>query len=111
MRFERELLKGVAPMAVLQLLSRGSMYGYQLSKALEESSGGILTLGHGTLYPLLYNLEAKKLIRAEWEAAENGRERRYYAITGDGEQYLAVKKEEWHQLQSAMKMVFGYSLG
>lgn len=96
-------------MAVLQILSRGPMYGYELGKALEQSSAGILTLGHGTLYPLLYNLEAKKLIKAEWESAKNGRERRYYAITGAGEEHLAAQKEEWEQLSKAMKMVFGFS--
>ncbi|HPO14806.1 MAG TPA: helix-turn-helix transcriptional regulator [Candidatus Hydrogenedentes bacterium] len=110
MRFERELLKGVAPMAVLQILSRGAMYGYELSKALEESSSGILTLGHGTLYPLLYNLEAKKLIHAEWERSENGRERRYYSITGEGKKYLSARKAEWEQLSTAMKMVFSYGV-
>ncbi len=109
MHFERELLKGVAPMAVLQILSRGSMYGYELSKAVEETSKGILELGHGTLYPLLYNLEAKKLIRAEWERADNGRERRYYSITGDGEKYLAARKAEWVQLGKAMKLVLEFA--
>lgn len=109
MRFERELLKGVAPMAVLQILSRGAMYGYELSKALEQSSNGILTLGHGTLYPLLYNLEAKGLILAEWETSKNGRERRYYSITGDGKKHLAARREEWEQLSSAIRMVFDYS--
>ena len=63
MKFESQLLKGVAPVVVLQILSRGPMYGYELSQAIEQRSGEILTLGKGTLYPLLYNLEAKKLVR------------------------------------------------
>jgi hypothetical protein len=54
MKFERELLKGVAPVVVLEILSRGKMYGYELSEALEQRSQGILSLGRGTLYPLLY---------------------------------------------------------
>lgn len=53
MKFERELLKGVAPMAVLELLAREPMYGYQLTEQLELRSGEILTMGRGTLYPLL----------------------------------------------------------
>ncbi|HUW62884.1 MAG TPA: helix-turn-helix transcriptional regulator [Candidatus Bathyarchaeia archaeon] len=107
MKFERELLKGVAPLAVLQVLSRGAMYGYELSRALEESSGKILTLGHGTLYPLLYNLEAKGLVRAEWQEGDTGRNRRYYAITGKGEKQLASQRREWERLQEAMRLVFG----
>ncbi|MFZ9011789.1 MAG: PadR family transcriptional regulator, partial [Anaerohalosphaeraceae bacterium] len=80
MKFERELLKGVAPVVVLQILSRGKMYGYELSEALEQRSEGILTLGRGTLYPLLYNLEAKGLVAAEWDENESKRKRRYYSI-------------------------------
>jgi PadR family transcriptional regulator PadR len=110
MKFERELLKGVAPLAVLQVLSRGAMYGYELGQALEKTSGGVLTLGHGTLYPLLYNLEAKGLIQAEWQEAASGRERRYYSITGEGEKQLAARREEWKQLTRAMHLVLDFQL-
>lgn len=107
MKFERELLKGVAPVVVLEILSRGKMYGYELSEALEQRSRGILTLGRGTLYPLLYNLEAKGLIVAEWEENESARKRRYYSITSDGKTELAAKKEQWLALQQGANLVFG----
>ena len=107
MKFERELLKGVAPVVVLEILSRGQMYGYELSEAIEQRSGDILTLGRGTLYPLLYNLEAKGLVAAEWQDSENGRKRRYYSITGKGKEQLARQKEQWLQLQQGVKLVFG----
>lgn len=106
MRFERELLKGVAPVAVLQVLSRGAMYGYELGQAIEEKSGGILSLGHGTLYPLLYNLEARGLVCAEWQQAASGRDRRYYSITGKGKKHLAEHRAQWEQLDAAMKLIF-----
>lgn len=106
MKFERELLKGVAPVAVLRVLSTGAMYGYELGQAIEERSGKILTLGHGTLYPLLYNLEAKGLVMAEWRDGESGRKRRYYTITGKGEKHLAAMTSELEMLQKAMGMVF-----
>ncbi len=107
MKFERELLKGVAPVVVLEILSRGRMYGYELSAAIEQRSKNILTLGKGTLYPLLYNLEAKKLVKGQWEEIPNGRRRRYYSITSRGKNYLAAQKEELGQLQAGLKMVFG----
>jgi PadR family transcriptional regulator PadR len=107
MKFERELLKGVAPVVVLEILSRGKMYGYELSEALEQRSRGILSLGRGTLYPLLYNLEAKGLIVAEWEENESARKRRYYSITSDGRAELAAKKEQWMALQQGVNLVFG----
>ena len=107
MKFERELLKGVAPVVVLEILSRGQMYGYELSEAIEQRSGDILTLGRGTLYPLLYNLEAKGLVAAEWAESENKRKRRYYSITGKGKDQLARQKEQWLQLQHGVGLVFG----
>ena len=67
MKFESQLLKGIAPAVVLEILSRGKMYGYELSEAVEQRSNKVLSLGKGTLYPLLYNLEAKKLVEGSWE--------------------------------------------
>ena len=111
MKFERELLKGVAPIVVLEILCRGEMYGYELSAALAERSGEILTLGKGTLYPLLYNLEAKGLVVAETRQSENGRTRRYYSITSEGKNQLSAQKQQWEQLQKGVEMVFGFGNG
>lgn len=105
MKFERELLKGIAPLAVLGVLSTGTMYGYELSKAVQERSGKILSMGYGTLYPLLYNLEAKGFVKAEWQEAENGRKRRYYSITGKGRKHLERQKAQLDELQKAIGMV------
>lgn len=107
MKFERELLKGVAPLAVLEMLSRGQMYGYELSEALANRSGNILTLGRGTLYPLLYNLEAKRLISSRVQISESGRKRRYYSITSKGRKQLARHRRQWDKLQEGMNHVFG----
>lgn len=107
MKFESQLLKGIAPVVVLEILSRGKMYGYELGEAVRERSGDVLTLGQGTLYPLLYNLEAKKLIKGEWEQADSGRERRYYSITSKGKAELARQKEQLSSLQKGLKYVFG----
>lgn len=109
MRFERELLKGVAPLAVLESLSRGPAYGYELSETLAKRSGNILTLGRGTLYPLLYNLEAKGVVESEVRVAESGRQRRYYTITNKGKKQLARHRQQWEKLQEGMDRVFGTS--
>jgi len=110
MKFESQLLKGIAPTVVLEILSRGQMYGWQLSQAIEQRSGDILTLGKGTLYPLLYNLEAKKLIKGKWQTAESGRNRRYYSITSKGETQLAKQKAQLKELQTGLDLVFGGAL-
>ena len=110
MKFESQLLKGIAPVVVLEILSRGQMYGYELSQAIEQRSGDILTLGKGTLYPLLYNLEAKKLIKGKWQQANSGRKRRYYSITSKGKSQLAKQKAQLKELTAGLNLVFGGAL-
>lgn len=110
MKFESQLLKGIAPVVVLEILSRGRMYGYQLSQAIEQRSSDVLTLGKGTLYPLLYNLEAKKLVRGSWEKNDSGRKRRYYSITGKGKDELARQKAQLKELTAGLNLVFGGAL-
>ncbi len=110
MKFEAQLLKGIAPVVVLQILSRGEMYGYELGKAIEQRSGEVLTLGKGTLYPLLYNLEAKKLIRGRWEKTRSERKRRYYSITSKGKTLLETQKGQLKELNAGLKLVFGRAL-
>jgi len=110
MRFETQLLKGIAPIVVLEILSRGRMYGYELCQAVEQRSQEILSLGKGTLYPLLYNLEAKGQVVAEWEVADSGRKRRYYSITEKGSAELARQKEQIKQLVTGLDLVFGGAL-
>jgi len=110
MKFESQLLKGIAPVVVLEILSRGQMYGYELSQAIEQRSGDILTLGKGTLYPLLYNLEARKLVKGKWEKNQSSRKRRYYSITGKGKDELVKQKAQLKELTAGLDLVFGGTL-
>jgi PadR family transcriptional regulator PadR len=110
MKFESQLLKGIAPVVVLEMLARGPMYGYELCQAIEQRSQDILSLGKGTLYPLLYNLEAKKLVGAYWEVAESGRKRRYYSITSKGKSQLNSQKSQLKDLVKGLDFVFGGAL-
>ena len=102
MKIERELLKGVVPLAVLKLLRRRTMYGYELIKEISKRSDGVLQLGQSTLYPLLYNLEAQGLIESEWQPADNGRDRKYYKLTEAGRKRLKRDLEQWEALVRGM---------
>src|SRR5258705_3986931 len=88
MRIERELMRGAGPVAVMQLLEDGEKYGYELVKRLEKQSKGVLAMGQSTLYPMLYNLEAKGLMASRVETAENGRPRKDYRPTGKRKKQL-----------------------
>ena len=102
MRIERELMRGAGPAAVMRLLSSGEKYGYELVQLLDRQSNGVLAMGQSTLYPLLYNLEAKGLIAARVETADNGRPRKYYRLTDKGKRQLVRDTKQWEALSVAM---------
>src|SRR3954465_14372032 len=102
MRIERELMRGAGPVAVMTLLESGEKYGYELVKLLERQKKGVLAMGQSTLYPMLYNLEAKGWVESRLEKAQSGRERKYYRLTGRGKRQLAKSREQWQALSAAM---------
>jgi PadR family transcriptional regulator PadR len=101
MKIERELMRGAGPTAVLKLLSSGEKYGYQLVEALSQQTDGVLAMGQSTLYPLLYNLEAKRLVKSRLDES-GSRPRRYYRLTSKGEKRLAQEVKQWHALVRAL---------
>ena len=102
MTLEREWTRGAAPLAVLTLLERREMYGYELVEALERDTGGVRALGQSTVYPLLYNLEGKGHVEAVWREAPNGRQRKYYRATPSGRTWLEGQRSQWAKLVAAM---------
>lgn len=105
MRIERELMRGAGPVAVLKLLEGREMYGYELVEALSSRTDGVLAMGQSTLYPLLYNLEAKDLIRGVWKSGEGGRDRKYYRLTPKGSRRLEHETGQWKAVARAMKSI------
>lgn len=103
MTLEREWMRGTAPLAVLTLLDRREMYGYELVESLERDSGGVLTMGQSTVYPLLYSLEGRGLVKAVWRLAPQGRRRKYYQITPPGRTWLESQRSQWKKLVEAMR--------
>jgi DNA-binding PadR family transcriptional regulator len=96
------MMRGAGSLAVLRLLSDGEKYGYQLAKMLEEDSDGVLDMGHGTLYPTLYNLRSKSLITSRIDNS-SARSRRYYRLTEKGKGRLERETKQWVALTIAMK--------
>ena len=102
MRIDRELMRGAGPVTVLRLLKQREMYGYELVQALSSRTDGVLAMGQSTLYPLLYSLEAKGLVKGQWREASSGRKRKYYAITPKGVARLKAEQAQWRRLLRAM---------
>lgn len=104
MRIETELMRGAGPAALLKVLERGEMYGYELVEAISRRSEGLLSMGQSTLYPMLYNLEAKRWVTSRWLERE-GRQRKYYRLTDAGRRALAKATCEWQSLAKAMSAI------
>ncbi len=93
----QELRRGVIVLAVLSQLGKEE-YGYSLLKLLSDKG---LAVDQGTLYPLLRRLEAQGLLKSAWKI-EEGRPRRYYVISSEGQNLLPLLKEEWKGIVTTM---------
>jgi DNA-binding PadR family transcriptional regulator len=93
----QELRRGLIVLAVLSQLGR-EQYGYSLLKLLSAKG---LAVDQGTLYPLLRRLESQGLLQSAWKI-EEGRPRRYYVISSEGQKLLPLLKEEWNNMVSLM---------
>jgi len=101
MASESQFIRGAGMLAVLKVLERGELYGYAIVEALAKTKGDALHLGQATVYPMLYNLEAKGLVKARWD--ESGpRPRKYYSLTKAGKTRLADDADEWSAITRAM---------
>lgn len=94
-------------MLVLKLLNNQSMYGYQIIRELEQQSRDVFKLQEGTLYPILHTLEQQGAVTSYQQTADNGRIRKYYAITTYGQKLLDEKLKEWEVYQTAINQVIG----
>ena len=99
-------IKGSLPLLVLDALSRGPSYGYQIAKEIREQSEAVLDFQEGALYPTLHKLEEEGLIEASTTTVD-GRQRRYYSLTLLGKQELAAERHEWARYVQAVNTVLG----
>lgn len=75
--------RDVFPLLVLHLIAREPAYGNRLIEQIEGITAGAISANPNTIYPLLRDLEARGLIKGEWEHPDR-RTRRFYAITAAG---------------------------
>lgn len=84
---------GLLPLLILHFVAGEPSYGNQLIERIERLTAGALSVNPNTMYPLLRQLEARGLVRGEWEHPER-RSRRFYRITEAGEQERASLRRE-----------------
>ena len=99
------LLQGTLDLIVLQLLRAEPTNGYDLSLRIQAISQDVLNVNAGSLYPALYRLEGRGLIKAEWAETEKGRRAKVYSVTAAGTRYLNEQRETWERFSGALAAI------
>jgi PadR family transcriptional regulator PadR len=97
-----DLIQGTLDLLILRTISLEPKHGWAIAKRIQESSGGVLQVTQGALYPALHRLERQGWIRAEWRASETGRDARFYSLTRPGRVRLQEELTQWERLSSAV---------
>jgi len=99
------LLQGTLDMIVLQLLNAEPTNGYDLTLRIQAITRDVLNVNAGSLYPALYRLEQRGLIKAVWGDTDKGRRAKVYSLTRSGRKHLADQREVWERFSGAVTSI------
>jgi len=102
-----DVRQGTLALMVLKTLEAlGPLHGYGIARRIEQTSGGLLSINYGTLYPALLRLEQEGYISSEWGTSENNRRAKYYKLTRAGRRRLAEEARQWEQTAAILARFF-----
>ena len=98
MKDKTDVWQGTLSLMVLKTLNvLGPQHGYGIARRIEQTSGDLLSINHGTLYPVLLKLEQEGSIASEWGVSGNNRKAKFYRITREGKKALTAEEREWQR--------------
>jgi PadR family transcriptional regulator PadR len=93
-----DVWQGTLALMVLKTIEAlGPLHGYGIARRIEQTSGNLLSLNYGTLYPALLKLEQEGSIASEWGVSENNRKAKFYKLTRAGRKQLQKETRNWEQ--------------
>ncbi len=93
-----DVWQGTLALMVLKTLeSMGPLHGYGIARRIEQTSGDLLSVNYGTLYPALLKLEQEGYISSEWGQSDNNRKAKYYKLTRAGKKQVEREEKDWEQ--------------
>jgi transcriptional regulator len=102
-----DVWQGTLALMVLKTLAvLGPQHGYGIAKRIEQTSGNLLAINQGTLYPVLVKLEQEGAIASEWGVSENNRKAKFYRITKAGRKELLAEEREWQRANEIVARFF-----
>src|ERR1700719_668341 len=98
-----DVWQGTLALMVLKTLQAlGPLHGYGIARRIEQTSGDLLAVNYGTLYPALLKLEQEGYIRSEWGVSDNNRKAKYYKLTRAGKKQLERGARDWEKTTSIL---------
>jgi PadR family transcriptional regulator len=99
-----DVWQGTLALMVLKTLDTlGPRHGYGIARRIEQTSGDLLAVNYGTLYPALLKLEQEGYISSEWGVSDNNRRAKYYKLTRAGRKQLEREAREWEQTTAILE--------
>jgi PadR family transcriptional regulator len=96
------LLQGTLDLLILKALATGELHGLGVSRRVEQMTKGTFVVQPGSLFPALHRLEEAGWLTSKWEASENNRRAKYYALTRAGKKQLGEETAQWNRIALAM---------
>ena len=106
-RTDLDLLQGTLDLIILQLLQGGPTNGWDLTLRIQATSKDVLSVNAGSLYPALYRLESKGLIKATWKTTAKNRRAKVYTLTAKGRRQLVAERTTWERFSGALTAILG----
>lgn len=95
---KKDVWQGTLALMVLKTLDTlGPLHGYGIARRIEQTSGDLLAVNYGTLYPALLKLEQEGYITSEWGVSDNNRKAKYYKLTRAGRKQWQREAQDWEQ--------------
>ena len=98
-------LTGTLDLIVLQLLQAEPTNGYDLTLRIQAITRDVLNVNAGSLYPALYRLQQRGLLRATWATSGTGRRTKVYSVTPAGKKHLAEQRASWEEFAGALTAI------
>jgi PadR family transcriptional regulator, regulatory protein PadR len=100
---KNDVWQGTLALMVLKTLETiGPLHGYGIARRIEQTSGDLLSVNYGTLYPALLKLEQEGYIASEWGVSDNNRKAKFYKLTRAGRKQLEKEAQDWEQMSAIL---------
>jgi PadR family transcriptional regulator len=98
-----DVWQGTLALMILKTLeTMGPQHGYGIARRIEQTSGHLLLVNYGTLYPALLKLEQEGYIKSTWGVSDNNRRAKFYQLTRAGKKQVARETRDWEQAQAIL---------